>query len=76
MHLCPMRTLVFLQFPGKYLLVDYGYPSRYGFLPPYPHVLYHLDDFDNDKAPPLVGKEETFNYMHSACIIQLKEFLG
>lgn len=25
-----------------------------------------MDDFDSDEAPQTVGKEKTFNYMHSA----------
>lgn len=42
-----------------------GYASWYGFLPPYPHVRYHLDDFEGSEATLPHGKEETFNYIHS-----------
>ncbi|BAF28254.1 Os11g0477400 [Oryza sativa Japonica Group] len=54
---------VFPRLPwGKYFLVDSGYASRYRFLPPYPHVWYHLDEFAGNKGAALPhGKEDTFN---------------
>nr|ABF97686.1 transposon protein, putative, CACTA, En/Spm sub-class [Oryza sativa Japonica Group] len=49
----------------KYLLVDSGYPSRMGFLAPYPRVRYHKDQFKGPRAPPPEGREEKFNYIHA-----------
>jgi len=50
--------------PGKFYLVDSGYPSRPGFLPPYKGVRYHVDDWK--KTPRARGKKEIFNQAHSS----------
>lgn len=73
---CSQCLQDFFFFAGKYLLVDSGYPSRYGFLPPYPHVRYHFDDDDGEEAPLPVGREETFNYMHSALLNTVERVFG
>ena len=52
------------NFVGKFYLVDSGYPSRPGFLPPYKGVRYHVDDWK--KTPRARGKKEIFNQAHSS----------
>ncbi|KAH1057325.1 hypothetical protein J1N35_035390 [Gossypium stocksii] len=51
--------------PGKYYLVDSGYPQMAGFLGPYRGERYHLPDFHrgNHRAS---GKKEIFNHAHSS----------
>lgn len=48
--------------PGRYYLVDSGYPLREGYMPPYRKARYHLKEFDA-KGPENVS--EIFNYHHS-----------
>ncbi|WVZ66960.1 hypothetical protein U9M48_016110, partial [Paspalum notatum var. saurae] len=50
--------------PGKFYLVDSGYPNRPGYLAPYKGTKYHLPEFQNGPAPR--GIKETFNYAHSS----------
>jgi len=57
-------------FPGKYYLVDSGYPNEYGFLGPYRCHRYHLQEFRRQGQPQT--REEIFNRMHSSlcCVIE------
>jgi hypothetical protein len=57
-------------FPGKYYLVDSGYPNEYGFLGPYRGHRYHLQEFRRRGQPQT--REEIFNRMHSSlrCVIE------
>lgn len=48
--------------PGKYYLVDSGYPLREGYMCPYRKTRYHLKQFDT-KGPE--NLHEIFNYHHS-----------
>ncbi|KAL6633763.1 hypothetical protein ACP70R_026434 [Stipagrostis hirtigluma subsp. patula] len=50
--------------PGKYYLVDSGYPNRPGYLAPYRGTKYHLPEFRNGQHPR--GMKETFNFLHSS----------
>ncbi len=61
-----------VHYPGKYLLVDSGYACRCGFLPPYPHVRYHLNEFAGQPQ----GREETFNYTHSSLRTSVERAFG
>lgn len=49
--------------PGKYYLVDSGYPLRQGYMAPYRKTRYHLKEFDA-KGPENLN--EIFNYHHSS----------
>ncbi|XP_030936489.1 protein ALP1-like [Quercus lobata] len=50
--------------PGKYYLVDSGYPMKPGFLAPYKGERYHIPDFQ--RGSQLHRSEERFNYLHSS----------
>ncbi|WVZ53935.1 hypothetical protein U9M48_004820 [Paspalum notatum var. saurae] len=50
--------------PGKFYLVDSGYPNRKGYLAPYKGTKYHLPKFQSGPMPR--GIKETFNYAHSS----------
>ncbi|KAI0502633.1 hypothetical protein KFK09_017588 [Dendrobium nobile] len=51
--------------PGKYYVVDAGYPMQRGFLKPFPDTKYHIPDFE--RGSQLVhGRKETFNKRHSS----------
>ncbi|KAM3330116.1 hypothetical protein ACQJBY_026857 [Aegilops geniculata] len=50
--------------PGKYYLVDSGYPNREGYLAPYKGQIYHIPEFRNGRKP--VGKYEVYNHSHSS----------
>ncbi|XP_057250119.1 uncharacterized protein LOC130591198 [Beta vulgaris subsp. vulgaris] len=52
--------------PGKYYLVDSGYPNSTGYLSPYQEkgLRVHTPEFRN--GPPPKGKLEHFNYRHSS----------
>ncbi|CAH9096803.1 unnamed protein product [Cuscuta europaea] len=49
--------------PGKYYLVDKGYPERYGYLTPYPKTRYHQSEFRGSRPR---GSREVFNRAHSS----------
>ncbi|KAL0805872.1 hypothetical protein Bca101_098363 [Brassica carinata] len=49
--------------PGKYYLVDSGYPTRTGYLGPHRNMRYHLDQFAIGGPP--VSARELFNRKHS-----------
>ncbi|XP_016692841.1 uncharacterized protein [Gossypium hirsutum] len=51
--------------PGKYYLVDSGYPQMAGFLGPYRGERYHLPDFRRGNHQ-VSGKKEIFNHAHSS----------
>ncbi|XP_065634738.1 uncharacterized protein LOC112006635 [Quercus suber] len=50
--------------PGKYYLVDSGYPMRRGFLAPYKGERYHIGEFWPSEV--LHHPKERFNYLHSS----------
>lgn len=50
--------------PGKYYVVDAGYPQLEGYLRPYRKTTYHLPDFRRKGGPN--GPQETFNRWHSS----------
>ncbi|WVZ85459.1 hypothetical protein U9M48_032384 [Paspalum notatum var. saurae] len=50
--------------PGKFYLVDSGYPNRPGYLAPYKSTKYHLPEYRQGPRPS--GKKEVFNYLHSS----------
>ncbi|XP_051198596.2 uncharacterized protein [Lolium perenne] len=50
--------------PGRYYLVDSGYPNQDGYLSPYTGTKYHLPEFR--LAGPPTGKKEIFNHAHSS----------
>ncbi|XP_072151744.1 uncharacterized protein [Setaria viridis] len=50
--------------PGKFYLVDSGYPNRPGYLAPYKGTKYHLLEFRQGPMPK--GMKETFNFAHSS----------
>ncbi|XP_043725744.1 protein ALP1-like [Telopea speciosissima] len=49
--------------PGKYYVVDSGYPSTIGFLTPFKGQRYHLRDFESRRAQ---NAKELFNQRHSS----------
>ncbi|XP_052165047.1 uncharacterized protein LOC127782013 [Oryza glaberrima] len=49
---------------GKYYLVDVGYATRPGFLPPYHGCRYHLKEYDRRNYPR--DSRELFNLRHSS----------
>ncbi|XP_028793831.1 uncharacterized protein LOC114749507 [Neltuma alba] len=50
--------------PGKYYLVDAGYPTPNGYLGPYRSERYHLPDFRRQVG--FRNSNEAFNYYHSS----------
>ncbi|KAF7132313.1 hypothetical protein RHSIM_Rhsim09G0200000 [Rhododendron simsii] len=51
--------------PGKYYLVDAGYPNRLGFLAPYKGFRYHQPEFRRGQRQPRDDREH-FNRAHSS----------
>lgn len=51
--------------PGKFYLVDSGYPNRPGYLAPYKGITYHFQEYNESTLPR--GRREHFNYCHSSC---------
>ncbi|KAK1570322.1 hypothetical protein Q3G72_000153 [Acer saccharum] len=51
--------------PGKYFLVDCGFPNRRQFLAPFRGVRYHLQDFGGHGRAP-ENENELFNLRHSS----------
>ncbi|KAL5726030.1 hypothetical protein ACHQM5_009102 [Ranunculus cassubicifolius] len=49
--------------PGKYYVVDAGYPNMTGFLAPFRGVRYHLQDYRRNRAQT---RKEMFNHRHSS----------
>ncbi|KAL0006046.1 hypothetical protein SO802_013607 [Lithocarpus litseifolius] len=60
--------------PGKYYLVDAGYPLRKGYLPPYKGQRYHLSDFRRAGRGNHI--EERFNYVHSSLRSAIERTFG
>uniref|UniRef100_A0A7N2LQF3 Uncharacterized protein n=1 Tax=Quercus lobata TaxID=97700 RepID=A0A7N2LQF3_QUELO len=60
--------------PGKYYLVDAGYPLRKGYLPPYKGQRYHLSDFRRAGRGNHI--EEKFNYVHSSLRSAIERTFG
>jgi hypothetical protein len=58
--------MLFINFIGKYYLVDSGYPNRTGYLAPYKGSTYHLPEFHLRRHRAPQGKYEMFNYLHSS----------
>jgi len=48
--------------PGKFYVVDAGYPNRPGYHSPYRSTRYHVEHWQNN--PPPQGMQETFNHAH------------
>ena len=60
-----INNLCFILFdPGRYYLVDSGYPNQDGYLSPYIGTKYHLPEFRIAATPS--GKKEIFNHAHSS----------
>ncbi|KAK1687204.1 hypothetical protein QYE76_048052 [Lolium multiflorum] len=57
-------TSIVAGWPGRYYLVDSGYPNQDGYLSPYTGTKYHLPEFR--LAGPPTGKNEIFNHAHSS----------
>ncbi|KAL4328260.1 hypothetical protein AHAS_Ahas13G0182300 [Arachis hypogaea] len=57
--------------PGKYYLVDAGYPTPKGYIGPYKCERYHLADFRRSSG--FTNHNEVFNYYHSSlrCTIEM-----
>lgn len=51
--------------PGKYYLVDAGYPNAKGYLAPYKGYMYHQDEFMR-RSVPVTDSNEVFNKAHSS----------
>ncbi|XP_039127555.1 protein ALP1-like [Dioscorea cayenensis subsp. rotundata] len=58
---------------GKYYLVDAGYATRPGFIPPYRGVRYHLKDFGS-RTPQ--NAKELFNLRHSSARTSVERAFG
>ncbi|XP_057518321.1 uncharacterized protein LOC130799233 [Amaranthus tricolor] len=62
--------------PGKYYLVDFGYPNTLGYLSPIKHddIRYHMPQFR--VGPPPTGMLEDFNYRHSSLRTTIERCFG
>uniref|UniRef100_A0A803MHQ6 Myb/SANT-like domain-containing protein n=1 Tax=Chenopodium quinoa TaxID=63459 RepID=A0A803MHQ6_CHEQI len=62
--------------PGKYYLVDSGYPNTVGYLSPIKEkdIRTHLPEFRN--GPPPQGMLELFNYLHSSLRTTIERCFG
>ncbi|XP_021758690.1 uncharacterized protein LOC110723655 [Chenopodium quinoa] len=62
--------------PGKYYLVDSGYPNTVGYLSPIKEkdIRTHLPEFRN--GPPPQGMLEIFNYLHSSLRTTIERCFG
>ncbi|XP_021762636.1 uncharacterized protein LOC110727381 [Chenopodium quinoa] len=62
--------------PGKYYLVDSGYPNTVGYLSPIKEkdIRTHLPEFRN--GPPPQGMLELFNYFHSSLRTTIERCFG
>ncbi|XP_028764534.1 uncharacterized protein LOC114762832 [Neltuma alba] len=60
--------------PGKYYLVDAGYPTPPGYLGPYRCERYHLPDFR--RQPGFENYNEVFNYYHSSLRCTIERTFG
>ncbi|XP_054814548.1 uncharacterized protein LOC129315060 [Prosopis cineraria] len=60
--------------PGKYYLVDSGYPTLNGYLGPYRCERYHLPDFR--RVAGFANNNEVFNYYHSSLRCTIERTFG
>ncbi|XP_010490333.1 PREDICTED: uncharacterized protein LOC104768099 [Camelina sativa] len=60
--------------PGKYYLVDSGYPNRSSYLGPHCRVRYHLDQFS--RGGPPTNNRELFNRKHSGLRSVIEQTFG
>ncbi|XP_028785955.1 putative nuclease HARBI1, partial [Neltuma alba] len=60
--------------PGKYYLVDAGYPTPNGYLGPYRSERYHLPDFRRQVG--FRNSNEAFNYYHSSLRCTIERTFG
>ncbi|KAL3726342.1 hypothetical protein ACJRO7_031261 [Eucalyptus globulus] len=60
--------------PGKYYLVDAGYPNLTGYLGPYREVRYRLPEFRQGPTP--TGHREVFNHAHSSLRSEIERAFG
>ncbi|KAL3746918.1 hypothetical protein ACJRO7_015799 [Eucalyptus globulus] len=60
--------------PGKYYLVDAGYPNPTGYLGSYKEVRYHLPEFRGGPSP--TGYREVFNRAHSSLRSTIERAFG
>ncbi|XP_039157245.1 putative nuclease HARBI1 [Eucalyptus grandis] len=60
--------------PGKYYLVDAGYPNPTSYLGPYKEVRYHLPKFQGGPSP--TGYREVFNRAHSSLCSAIERAFG
>ena len=58
-----LRKVILYLILGKYYLVDNGYSTRPGFIPPYKGTRCHLKKF-NSRTP--TNRQEVFNLRHSS----------
>jgi hypothetical protein len=67
-------TLRCPPFVGNYYLVDARYACKYGFLPPYRGVRYHLSEYVNISHP--TNGKELFNLRHSSLRVTVERAFG
>ncbi|XP_050897585.1 uncharacterized protein LOC127104449 [Lathyrus oleraceus] len=60
--------------PGKYYLVDSGYPTPIGYIGPYRCERYHLPDFRRSNG--FANNNEVFNYYHSSLRCTIERTFG
>ncbi|XP_039688777.1 uncharacterized protein [Medicago truncatula] len=60
--------------PGKYYLVDSGYPTPIGYIGPYRHERYHLPEFRRSNG--FANHNEVFNYYHSSLRCTIERTFG
>ncbi|XP_028785369.1 uncharacterized protein LOC114741284 [Neltuma alba] len=60
--------------PGKYYLVDAGYPTPVGYIGPYKCERYHLPDFRRSSG--FQNENEIFNYYHSSLRCTIERTFG
>ncbi|KAL2935632.1 Protein ALP1-like [Bienertia sinuspersici] len=59
--------------PGKYYLVDSGYPNTLGYLSPFPGTRCHMPEFEK-RLPS--GRKEHFNHLHSSLRMKVECSFG
>ncbi|XP_050245904.1 protein ALP1-like [Quercus robur] len=61
--------------PGKYYVVDSGYPMMKGYLAPYKGISYHLQEFRRRGGSPRT-RHEKFNHAHSSLRCTIERTFG
>ncbi|XP_012851818.1 PREDICTED: uncharacterized protein LOC105971511 [Erythranthe guttata] len=74
MAVCDFDMCFTYVLPGKYYLVDAGYPNIPGFLAPYKYQKYHLPDFQ--RATTYTNQYEVFNHFHSSIRSTIERAFG